>query len=66
MLHLYEAAISNSHVWLKVQGSCESTEQAAAFFGCRFTGTGYTVDGKIAVTPFRLSVSEIPSCSLSS
>ena len=55
MWHVYEVVISNSHVWLKVQGSCESTEQAAAFFGCRFSGTDYTVDGKVPVTPFRLS-----------
>ena len=55
MWHLYEAVISNSQVWLKVQASCESTEQAAAFFECRFTGTDYSVDGKDPVTPFRLS-----------
>ena len=51
MWHVYEAVISNSLVWLKVQGSCESTEQAAAFFGCRFTGTDYTVDGKVPCNP---------------
>ena len=43
MSHLYEVVISNSRVWLKVQGSCESTEQAGAFFECGFTGTDYIV-----------------------
>ena len=55
MWHVYELVIINSFVWMKLQGSCESTEQAAAFFGCRFTGTDYTVDGKVRVAPFRLS-----------
>ena len=53
MSHLYEVVISNSRVWLKVQGSCESTEQAGAFFECGFTGTDYIVDEQLAVTPFR-------------
>ncbi len=56
MWHLYEVVISNSRVWLKVQASCSSSEQAAAFFEYRFTGTDYTtVDGHRPVTPFRLS-----------
>lgn len=54
--HLYEFLIRNSRVWLKVQASCESTEQATAFFESRFTGTDYTTeDGHQPVTPFRLS-----------
>ena len=52
--HLYEVVISNSRVWLKVQASCSSSEQSAAFFECRFSGTDYTtVDGHRPVTPFR-------------
>ncbi len=53
--HLYEVVISNSRVWLKVQASCESTEQAVAFFEARFNGTDYIVDGQRPVTPFRLA-----------
>ena len=54
--HLYEVVISNSRVWLKVQASCSSSEQSAAFFGSRFNGNDYTtVDGHLPVTPFRLS-----------
>ena len=45
----------NSRVWLKLQGSCVSCEQAEAFFGCRFTGTDRIVDERVCVTPFRLS-----------
>ena len=52
--HLYEVLIRNSRVWLKVQASCLSSEQSAAFFECRFTGTDYIVDGHHPVTPFRL------------
>ena len=55
MSHLYEVVISNSRVWLKVQASCSSSEQSAAFFEYRFTGTNYRVDGQRPVTPFRLS-----------
>ena len=55
MWHLYEVVISNSRVWLKVQASCSSSEQAAAFFESRFNETDYTVDGHRPVTPFRLS-----------
>ena len=73
MWHLYEVVISNSRVWLKVQASCSSSEQAAAFFESRFNETDYTVDGHRPVTPFRLSQrshylilgSSCPSCSLS-
>ena len=55
MSHLYEIVISNSRVWLKVQASCSSSEQSAAFFECRFNGTDYIADGHPPVTPFRLS-----------
>ena len=54
MNHLYEVVISNSRVWLKVQASCSSSEQSAAFFESRFNGTDYIVDGHRPVTPFRL------------
>ena len=55
MWHLYEIVISNSLVWLKVQASCSSSEQSAAFFEYRFNGTAHIVDGHPPVTPFRLS-----------
>ena len=55
MCHLYEIAISNSRVWLKVQASCSSSEQSVTFFESRFSGTDYTVDGHRPVTPFSLS-----------
>ena len=55
MLHLYEIVIGNSQMWLKMQASCSSPDQSAAFFECRFTGTDYTMDGHQPVTPFRLS-----------
>ena len=56
MWHLHEVVISNSRVWLKVQASCESVVQAAAFFEARFNGTDFiTVDGHRPVTPFRLA-----------
>ena len=52
MWHLHEVVISNSRVWLKVQSSCQSTEQAAAFFEARFNGTDYiTAGGHRPVTP---------------
>ena len=53
--HLYEIVISNSRMWLKVQASCASPEQSAAFFESRFTGTDYIVDDHQPVTPFTLS-----------
>ena len=53
--HLYEVVISSPRVWLKVQSSCRSTEQAAAFFEARFNGTDHFPDGELPVTPFRLS-----------
>ena len=55
--HLYEAVISNSRVWLKVQASCRSPEQSAAFFEARFNGARYFTAGDEGrlVTPFRLS-----------
>ena len=56
MWHLHEVVVSNSRVWLKVQASGESVEQAAAFFEARFNGTDYvTADGHQPVTPFSLS-----------
>ena len=55
MHHLYEIVISNSRMWLKVQASCASPEQSAAFFESRFTGTDYIVDDHQPVTPFTLS-----------
>ena len=55
MWHLHEVVISNSRVWMKIQASGESTEQAAAFFEARFNGADYiTADGHRPVTPFRL------------
>ena len=42
-------------MWLKVQTSCSSSEQASAFFESRFTGTDYFLEGSPAVTPFKLS-----------
>ena len=53
--HLYEVVISNSRVWLKVQASCSSSEQSAAFFESRFNGIEYIMDRHRPVTPFRLS-----------
>ena len=53
--HLYEVLISNSRTWLKVQASCSSSEQAAAVFESRFSGTDYIVGGDRSVTPFKLS-----------
>ncbi len=54
--HLYEILISNDRMWFKLQASCWSFRQAAAFFEARFNGTRYvTDDGHRPVTPFRLS-----------
>ena len=56
MWHLYEIVISNPRVWLKMQASCESIEQAAVFFEARFNGSDYvTMDGHRPVTPFKLA-----------
>ncbi len=55
MWHLYEIAISNSRMWLKIQASCSSSEQSAAFLESRFNGTDYILDEHRPVTPFRLS-----------
>ena len=61
MWHLHEVVISNSRVWMKIQASGESTEQAAAFFEARFNGTDYiTADGHRPVTPFRLGEGDVP------
>ena len=38
MHHLYEIVLESSHIWLKLQASCESEDQATAFFECRFGG----------------------------
>ena len=40
MPHLHEVVIANSRVWLKLQGSCVSCEQAEAFFGLSFHWDG--------------------------
>ena len=54
--HLYETVISNDRMWFKLQASCWSSRQAAAFLESRFNGTLYvTADGHRPVTPFRLS-----------
>ena len=53
--HLYEAVITNTQVWLKLQASCPSTDTEAPF-DYIFTGADYTrADGYRPVTPFRLS-----------
>ena len=44
MSHLYEMVIGNARVWLKLQPSCESTEQGGAFFECRFNGNDCIVE----------------------
>ena len=38
MHHLYEIVFESPQMWLKIQASCESVEQATAFFECRFGG----------------------------
>ena len=53
MWHLYEVLIASSRLWLKIQASCSSSEQAAAFFECRFNGTDY--GDHRPITPFTLS-----------
>ena len=55
MQHLYEVVLSSSRVWLKIQASCSSREQAAAFFEARFSGTDHIVDDHPPVTPCTLS-----------
>ena len=56
MWHLHEVVIGNPRVWLKVQSSCRSTKQEAAFFEARFNGTDYiTADGLRPVASFRLA-----------
>ena len=55
--HLYEVAISNSQVWLKLLASCSSSVQSAAFFEARFNGTTYSVDRYRVVTRFRIQKS---------
>ena len=55
MHHLYEVVLTNSRVWLKVQASCSSSDQAEAFFQSRFTGTDPLVDGNSTATSFKLS-----------
>lgn len=36
MYHLYEAIFESPGMWLKIQASCRSQDQAMAFFGARF------------------------------
>lgn len=36
--HLYEIVLESPQMWLKLQASCWSEEQATAFFKCRFGG----------------------------
>ena len=55
MYHLYETVISNSRIWLKIQASCASPDQATAFFQSRFTGNDQLPNGSVPVTPFKLS-----------
>ena len=38
MNHLYEIVLESPQMWLKIQASCWSEEQATAFFECRFAG----------------------------
>ena len=38
MNHLYEIVLESPQMWLKLQASCWSEEQATAFFECRFSG----------------------------
>ena len=38
MYHLYEVVLESPQMWLKIQASCSSEEQATAFFGSRFGG----------------------------
>ena len=38
MHHLYEIVLESPQMWLKIQASCQSEEQATAFFKCRFGG----------------------------
>ena len=38
MSHLYEIVFESSQMWLKIQASCRSQEQATAFFEFRFGG----------------------------
>ena len=38
MNHLYEIVLESPQMWLKIQASCWSEEQAIAFFECRFGG----------------------------
>ena len=38
MNHLYEIVLESPQMWLKIQASCWSEEQATAFFECRFGG----------------------------
>ena len=55
MPYLHETVIASSRLWLKLQGSRVSRDQAEAFFGCRFAATDRIADGCVCVTPFRLA-----------
>ena len=39
MNHLYEIVLESPHMWLKIQASCSSEDQARAFFESRFGGS---------------------------
>lgn len=57
MGHLYEAAFESPRMWLKIQASCDSQDQALAFFGSRF-GSEVPSAGSPQFSfdvPFRLS-----------
>ena len=43
--HLYETVISNDRMWFKLQASCWSSRQAAAFLESRFNGTRARIKG---------------------
>ena len=57
MYHLYEAEFESPRMWLKIQASCRSQEQALAFLGPRFGSKYPSVDyPKYSLSvPFRLS-----------
>ena len=60
MNHLYEIVLESSQIWLKIQASCCSKEQATAFFQPRFGGE-VMFEGLVRVltrsssVPFKLS-----------
>ena len=57
MYHLYEAIFESPRMWLKIQASCRSQDQASAFLGARFgkeVRSANLLEYKLAA-PFRLS-----------